>query len=178
MPAYLTVGAPSLDQMSGEAGGTANAVGANGADTEGRRGKELETFVTRGIGCAREMRNVTRGGRCHQRERTRRVVVIVRGGLIRIAAMMHALHARVMLMLGVSCLLNGLRREQRLHHPRGAEHQLQPARVHRHHEASRDQRSRDEQREDPEAQQFEVMATHDCGREYTPASSRPDTSQG
>lgn len=178
MPAYLTVGAPSLGSMSGEAGWTANAIGANWADTEGRRGKELETFVTRSIGCAREMRNVTRGGRGDQRERTRRVVVIVRGGLIRIATMMHALHALVMLMLGVGLLLNCLRREQRLHHARGAEHQLQPARVHRHHEASRDQRPRDEQRENPEAQQFEVMATHDCGREYTRGLSRTDTSQG
>lgn len=88
------------------------------------------------------------------------------------------MHARVMLMLGMRLLLHRLRREQRLHDARWAEHQLQLARIHRKHEPSRDQCPRHKQREDPEAQQFEVMATHDCGPEYTPDASAADTTVG
>lgn len=160
-PRNLPVRAPSLDAMSGEAGRTANEVGADRADSEGRRGNKLETFVARRRVNVGEPGNRGRRGRSRQRERTRRVVLRMRGRcLIGPAAMMHAL---MMLMAGLRLLL-ALRMTEHpfegLHDTRRAEHELQPPRVHRQHEAGRDQRPRDQQRENPKAQQLEVMTAH------------------
>ena len=55
---------------------------------------------------------------------------------------------------------------ERLDHARRAEHQLQLAGFRRQHETRRNQRPRDQQRENPKAQQLEVMTAHD-ELEYT-----------
>lgn len=87
--------------------------------------------------------------------------------------MMHAL-----VMIRMRMVLHRLGRRQRLHDARRAEHQLQLTCMRRKHEASWNQRPQHQQREDPETQQFEVMATHDNGPKYTPDTLEPDTFPG